>query len=165
MATAPLSPARKSAWLVLAVCIVTVVGLGSLIGGLTSAGEGDWYRNLEKAPFNPPGYAFGIVWPFLYTFLGIAAWRIWRSDAPSRNTALGLFGAQLIVNYSWSYVFFTLQLIAVGAIWIVVMIALAAMAMRAFFKIDRTAGWLMAPYMAWISFAFVLTASIWLLNP
>lgn len=152
-------------WLVLAGLIIAIVGLGGLTGALTGTGESLWYQALKKPVFNPPGYAFGIVWPVLYILMASSTWLIWQSpDTPQRSRALRLFGVQLVFNYAWPFIFFRFEMIAAAAVWIVVLIALLIMTLRAYGAIRPLCGWMLAPYLAWIVFAFVLNASILFLN-
>ena len=81
-------------------------GIGAVF---TADGLREWYPDLEKPSFNPPGWIFGPVWTTLYAMMGIAFYLVSQrqeSDEGPRRTAQVLFGAQLILNVLWSYVFF-----------------------------------------------------------
>ena len=56
---------------------ITLVLITLIVGSLASSNTGmdTWYQGLIKSSLNPPGYVFGIVWPILYLFMGVAAWR------------------------------------------------------------------------------------------
>ena len=126
---------------------------------------GEWYTQLNKPSFNPPGWVFGPVWSVLYACMGVAAWLVWRRRGRTvARWALVLFAVQLALNAAWSPLFFGAHepgwaFVDIVALWV----ALAATVV-AFFKTQLAAGILMVPYLAWVSFAAVLNAAIWSLN-
>ena len=146
---------------------IALCQLAGVLGALTTtSAPGSWYQELDKPPFNPPSWAFGVVWPILYTLMGIALWRVWR-DGTGRSevrTALALFFSQLVFNAVWSPIFFGLHSIGGGLVIITVLLALIVLAMRAMGKLDAPAFWLMVPYLLWVAFATLLNASILVLN-
>lgn len=151
----------------LAVFVILIVGLGSLAGFYAGGGDSNpWFQTLVKPVIEPPGIAFGIVWPILYSLMSVAVWRIWRTPkSKQRSFALRLFLVQLLMNFAWSFIFFKAHQIAIAAIWIALLIVVVLITMRAFFALDKPAMWLLTPYFAWISFAFILNLSFWVLNP
>src|SRR5690606_10378327 len=92
-------------WFLLAGFIAGVVGVGALIGITTAPGE--WYDSLDKPPFNPPSWLFSPVWFTLYVLIAIAGWRIFLRDR--QGTAMKLWVAQMLINWLWSPVFFSLH--------------------------------------------------------
>jgi tryptophan-rich sensory protein len=145
----------------LVVCLL-VSGAG---GAVTATSVDTWYQALQKPPFNPPDWIFAPVWTVLYLFMAIAGWRVWRT-APrnSGRLALVVFAVQLGLNFAWSLVFFGTQRVDLAlAIVIVLLLAITANTIL-FWRIDRWAGMLFAPYVLWVAFAVVLNASIWMLN-
>ncbi len=150
-------------WLVLAGFIVLCLGVGVVSGVMTAGAMVDWYPTLNKPFFNPPSWVFAPAWTLLYIMMAVAAWRVWLAG-PSSKPALNLFFIQLILNFLWSVFFFGLHSPALALIDIIAMWIMIALTMRAFFKVARPAGWLLVPYLAWVSFAAVLNASIWWLN-
>ncbi len=146
-------------WLVLAALLVLCLGLGSAAGFLTSQSLPTWFPTLVKPSFNPPSWLFAPVWTTLYIMMAVAAWLMWL-----RKGSLVLFYVQLALNFAWSLLFFglhspALALVDIVAMWIAILLTLLA-----FWKVDRRAGLLLVPYLAWVSFAGVLNASIWWLN-
>lgn len=140
-----------------------VSGAGALF---TLSSVGSWYAELTKPPFNPPDWIFGPVWTALYAMMAIAVWRVWREPASAaRKPGLLLFWIQLTLNLLWSALFFGLQNPGLALLNILLLLFSIAATCRLFFRSDRTAGWLLVPYLAWVSFASVLNASIWFLNP
>ena len=85
--------------------------------------------------------------------------------APGRGLALGLFALGFVINLTWSPVFFRLHLILPALAIIGIMLVLAIATIFAFARVSRVAAWLLLPYVIWLSFAFMLNASIWRLNP
>ncbi len=149
------------------VTVPAIVVTGSLIGAASNSGFGNgWFDALTLPWFMPPGWAFGVVWPILYTMLGLAAAMVLHArGAPGRGLALALFAAQLLANYGWSPLFFAMHQVS-AAFWLIVAtLALAIATTFAFGRIRRAAAWLMVPYMVWLSFASVLNYRIDQLNP
>lgn len=157
----------------LVLSVAAPLGLGAAGGVITAGAIPGWYAELAKPAWDPPSWLFGPVWTTLYIAMGIAAWRVWRlSAAHDASTALKvrvrsallLYGVQLLINASWSPVFFGLKRVDIALIVIVLMLAAIVETVRRFNRLDRTAAALLLPYLAWVSFATVLNASIWLLN-
>jgi tryptophan-rich sensory protein len=159
--------AKRSWWKIAIVTVVAIEVLGGLSGWLSNSGYGNgWFDTLEKPSFMPPGPVFGVVWPILYALLGIALAMILAEPASERRrTALILFFVQLALNFAWSPVFFAGHDIVLAKVVIFAMAAIAAAAAGQFFQIRAVAGLLMLPYLAWLVFAAVLTATIERLNP
>lgn len=146
--------------LLLAGFLIVVIGAGGLIGSMTAPGE--WYAALDKPFFNPPNWIFAPVWTVLYIAIAIAGWRIWRI-AP-QSLVMKAWIAQLLLNWLWSPTFFTLQLL-----WPALIVILAVLTAIIIFMVmarhyDRLSAWLFAPYLAWVSFATLLNASVAYLN-
>ena len=156
---------RVRDWAVLAGFIAACLAAGA-VGSLLSGSEpGAWYAGLRKPAFNPPGWVFGPVWTVLYVCMAVAAWLVWRCRAaPGRGRALGLFGAQLALNAAWTGLFFGLRSPGLALAEIVALLVLIAWTAWAFRGVRRAAGWLMAPYLAWVAFAAVLNLALWRLN-
>lgn len=146
---------------------IVVCELVGLIGAVFTAPsiEG-WYMDLVKPPLNPPAWVFGPAWTILYALMGIAAFVVWQKGLKQKKVrvALGLFFVQLALNGAWSFIFFGAHrigfaLIEIVALWIAILCTIIAFA-----KCSKRAAWLMAPYLAWVSFAVYLNAVIWVLN-
>jgi tryptophan-rich sensory protein len=106
---------------------------------------------------------FAPVWTALYVMMAVAAWRAWRIVGVM-SVALSLYFLQLTLNFAWSLIFFSLHLIDVALIDIATLWIAILATTTAFFLIDRIAGVLMLPYLAWVSFASALNYEIWRLN-
>lgn len=149
------------------VCVPGVMLLGFLSGRVSgSGGDNPWFAALEKPALYPPPATFGIVWTILYIAMGLAlALIISARGAPGRGRALALFGGQLVLNLAWSPLFFALHQIKLALGLLVVLDISVALTLLAFLRIRPLAGWMLAPYMAWVLFATVLNLQFHLANP
>ena len=164
--TQPTNPRARKGILAAAISIGLALAVAAIGGLATSSSVGSWYVTLNKPSFNPPSAVFGPVWTALYILMALAAWRVWRSPAAEdkRRPALILYGVQLALNLAWSLIFFGLRRPDLAMIEIAVLLAAIVATTAAFARIDRPAAWMMAPYIAWVSFASVLNFAIWRLN-
>jgi tryptophan-rich sensory protein len=135
----------------------------ALIGGLSA--PGDWYASLRKPSWNPPGWVFGPVWTALYLMMAVAGWRVWtRGGWAQQRGPLLLFVTQLGLNAAWTPLFFGWRQPGWAFAEILVLWLAIVLTVVAFFKTDKTAGWLLVPYLVWVSFASVLNGVLWRLN-
>lgn len=142
--------------------VVLVGGLGSLITGSSVT---TWYPNLIKPDWTPDGRTIGYVWTVLYIMMALAAWLVWRSASRARiMIPLILWAVQLVFNLGWTYVFFGLRSPSWAFIELVFLWVLVAATTTAFYIHSKPAGWLMLPYLAWVTFAGALNYQIWQLN-
>jgi len=147
-------------WLILAAFLAVVIGAGSLIGVATA--PGDWYAGLQKPPFNPPNWIFAPVWFALYVLIAIAGWRTFMREP--RGPAMKLWVAQMILNWLWSPVFFTLHWLWPAIAVIVAVLASIVAFVAVTWNRDRASALMFLPYAAWVSFASLLNLSIAVLN-
>jgi benzodiazapine receptor len=149
-----------SRYISLTAFLVIVLGGGLVIGSLTP--PNDWFAQLNKPAFNPPGWLFGPVWTALYIIIAIVGWRWWQRDRS--GVPMKLWYGQLALNFLWSPVFFSAQQVG-GALAIIILLLLTIFAfISATWRQDRLAGWLFVPYAAWVAFATLLNASIFALS-
>ena len=150
----------------LAVLAFAAVAAASVTGQLaTYPNLAPWYASLEKPGFNPPNWIFAPVWTTLFVLMAFALWRILRLPASQpRRAALILFFIQLALNAAWSWMFFGAHSPALGLVNIVPQLAVIAMTIVAFHRLDRLAAWCLVPLAAWVTFATLLNFSIWRLN-
>lgn len=125
-----------------------------------------WYEGLNKPFFAPPNWIFGPVWTLLYLLMGVSLYLLWVSHAPKKRvqTARTYFFAQLFFNFIWSPVFFGLQSPLLGLIVIVLLWILIVRSIQLLLPISKIAGYLLLPYLAWVSFATLLNFAILVLN-
>ncbi len=150
----------------LLVCLAICLAVGGVAGYGTAASVSTWYPTLNKPFFNPPDWVFGPVWTILYTMMAVALWLVWKSDQPQQaiRKALVAFAVQLILNFWWSFIFFSLQSVSLALIEIVFLWFAIGYTIHLFRQLVPLTVWLLAPYLAWVGFAWALTASIWWLN-
>ncbi len=125
-----------------------------------------WYAALNKPPFSPPNWLFGPAWVTLYTLMGIAVALVWAKGLADKKVrqAMIFFGVQLLLNALWSILFFGLHQTYLAFFEIVIMLGFIALTTLRFYRIEKTAAYLMLPYLAWVGFASLLNFSIYLLN-
>lgn len=161
----PLVPGQAKGWMVLAIYLLATA-TASITGSFASNPDtSSWYQALNQPPFQPPSWAFGVVWPILYLLMAYAGWRA-DTAAPQANK-IGLrlrYGAQLLLNAAWTIAFFALQSIIGGLIVILALLVSIIIWMLAARHYDRLAAWLFAPYVTWVTFATLLNGSYVLLN-
>ena len=160
------TPSRGFAfWLPLLGWIVLSQAAGG-IGAIATSRARDFYLDLARPAWSPPGWVFGPVWTVLYVLMGIAAWVVWRERGwKGARGALGLFLAQLALNALWSWLFFAWRQGALALVEIVVLAAFIVATMVAFARVRTLAAALLVPYLAWVLFATALTFSLWRANP
>ncbi len=147
--------------------VVTCLCIGYFSGMVTRESVEIWYPTLVKPSFNPPNWLFAPVWSMLYAMMGVAAGLVWhRIDTDRINVRKGLqfFAIQLVLNFLWSYLFFGLHnpllaLLELAVLWLMIFETYAV-----FRKVDKIAGMLLLPYLAWVTFAGILNAAIFWLN-
>ena len=149
--------------------VVTCLAIGYFSGTVTRSAITTWYPTLIKPSFNPPNWIFAPVWSMLYIMMGIAAGLVWNrlefsNDKELVKKSLVFFAIQLGLNALWSVLFFGLRNPMLALIEIVLLWLMIYETYIKFGKIDKIAGYLFLPYLAWVSFATVLNASIWWLN-
>lgn len=147
--------------------IVICQGVGAVGALYTVPAIPDWYRHLNRPFFAPPDWIFGPAWTALFFLMAAAAYRISNQPAQDkrRGAALISFFVQLALNAAWPIIFFGFRLpaaafVEIGFLWLAIFLTT-----RRFFAISKAAGWLMAPYLAWVSFAVLLNYSFAVLNP
>jgi benzodiazapine receptor len=158
--------APRGQWQTLLISLLLVVATAA-IGAIASLDQRDFYDALAKPVWAPAAGIFAPVWTLLYAFMAVAAWIVWRARGgiAHASDAFLLYGAQLLLNALWSWIFFrwhigALALLEVCALWITILVTLVH-----FWRIRRSAGLLLLPYLLWVSFATALTAATWRLNP
>lgn len=147
--------------------VVTCLAIGYFSGMVTRSAITTWYPTLVKPSFNPPNWVFAPVWIMLYIMMGVAGGLVWNRIDFEKETvkkALILFAVQLALNALWSYLFFGLKNPMLAGLEIIVLWLLIYEAYIQFAKINKIAGYLFLPYLAWVSFAAVLNGCIWWLN-
>lgn len=151
--------------LLLAIIICQLAGvIGSVF---TFSSIPTWYAALTKPSFTPPNWVFGPVWITLYALIGIAVYLIYNApvkNKQAKHNALMAFSAQLVLNALWSIIFFGMHWIFYGFVVIVLLWLAVLLTIIKFYKINKTAGWILIPYIVWLSLATALNYYVWILN-
>jgi translocator protein len=151
-------------WLEIGVAIAAVA-IVALVGGLMTD-VGEWYESLRFPVFRPPNWLFGPAWTVIFALIatsGVIAWDH-AGDSPTRRTLLALFAVNGVLNLLWSPLFFKLRrpdwaFYELLAFW------LSVLALVVFISgVSTTAAWIIAPYLAWVSFAGLLNWRVVQLN-
>lgn len=148
------------------ISIAAPVAVGAVSGFLTTPEIGTWYQTIKKPGWQPPNWLFGPVWTVLYILMGIAFYLVWKSSAntSAKRFAVILWIIQLVLNFFWSFVFFRQHQIdwalgEIAVLWVFILLTIFAFA-----RVDKWAARLLIPYISWVSFAGLLTYTIWQLN-
>jgi benzodiazapine receptor len=149
----------------LAVWIVVLIAIGWAIGSLTKSEITTWYSALIRAPMTPPNYMFPIAWTILYGVIGACGWLIWHAKAfPQLNVIKVLYITQLVLNWSWTPLFFHYHLTGISMMVLVGMDVLVGVLVYFSYPKIRNVSILMIPYLFWILFASYLNFYIWWYN-
>ena len=151
------------------VSTVGAVSAAAALGGLASRpAESAWYARLKKPSFQPPREAFPIVWPILYADLAaVSASTLDRLGAEGRGQArsyAALLGANLVLNASWTWLFFTRRQLGVSALAAAALTASSTDLTRWAVAARGPSAAVLGLYPAWCAFATLLSTRIWQLN-
>lgn len=156
---------ERTRWIGFVLFVAVSLGAGGLGAVATTPQIDGWYRTIVKPEWNPPNWVFGPVWTTLFILMGISAWLIWKPAGFKKAILpLALFAFQLILNVAWSWIFFGMHQIGWAVVEILILWLAILTTMVAFFRRSKPAGWLLAPYLCWVTFASVLNFTIWRLN-
>lgn len=149
--------------------LIIAVLLPLFVGGLSYLLSGKGMRAFDamnKPPLTPPSWLFPVVWTILYVLMGYASYLVMQANAPNeeKKSALSVYGVQLFFNFLWSIIFFNLQQYLLAFFWLLALWLLIYLTLHAFIKLNKTAGLLLLPYLAWVAFAGYLNLGIFLLN-
>ena len=145
----------------LILCILICLSAGFIGSLFTSLAVPTWYAALNKPAYNPPDWIFGPVWTALYIMMGVAFYLFWKKKA---RKAITIFIIQLALNTLWSILFFGLKSPFLALMDIILLWAFILATILTGRKFSKAASYLLVPYLLWVSYAFVLNASIWSIN-
>lgn len=149
----------------LAVALGIPLATGGLSALLTKEGM-ELFKLMRKPPLSPPAWAFPVVWTILYALMGTASYLIYDSAASdeSRERALTLYAIQLAVNFVWSLIFFNLNYYLFAFVWLILLWVLILATAIKFYRIRHAAGWMLVPYILWVTLAGYLNFGVYALN-
>lgn len=149
----------------LSLCILIPLFIGAIAGYYTSTSITTWYVTLNKPSFNPPNYLFGPVWTLLYILMGISLFIVLNKAKDAEKSKIYFaFSIQLILNFLWSFLFFKFQQLGLALAEILLMWCSILFMIIVFYKTNKLAALINIPYLLWVSFATILTYSIYTLN-
>ncbi|MBW6518876.1 MAG: tryptophan-rich sensory protein [ANME-2 cluster archaeon] len=139
---------------------------GVLGSKFTSPSIPGWYASLQKPYFSPPNWIFAPVWILLFTLMGISLYLVLRENFNDNTVKIGMviFTFQLLLNISWSFLFFNLQNILFAFFEIIFLWIAISLTIYQFWKINKKSSYLLVPYLLWVTFAAILNFSIWRIN-
>ena len=149
----------------LILCLAVPLAAGGLSSFLTRDSM-EQFQKLNKPPLTPPGWLFPVVWTVLFLMMGLASYLVWRSDGPRHTVrgALTLYGIQLGFNFFWTILFFNMDRYLFAFFWLIALEILILATVVRFYRLSRTAGYLMVPYLLWVAFAGYLNFGVYLMN-
>ena len=156
-----MSPTKKI--ISLSIFVILAFGASAWGGLVTNFYKEPWYSTIIKPEFNPPDWIFAPVWITLYIAMSVAIWLIWINPKKVEKI-IYIYFIHLLINGSWSIFFFGLHLILVSLIIIAIIIFLVIWLIKLYYPINKISAFLMLPYLAWLSYAFVLNFYIFILN-
>ncbi len=145
------------------ISLVIPLAIGALSGVVTS-GSMERYAQMVKPPLAPPSWLFPVVWTILFILMGIASYLIYMSGNPEKKSALFFYGAQLVVNFIWPIIFFNFGKYLFAFIWLMFLWVWVIIMNVKFYRINRSAGLMIIPYVIWLTFAAYLNFFAYYLN-
>lgn len=138
-----------------------------IIGSLLSFDAiNTWYVTLNKPWFVPSGQLISIIWTGIYILMGISLYIVLTKDLSKNNVRNGLvlFALQLIMNATWTYLFFGLQSLLLGFIGIIILWFLVFVTINKFYYISKKSAYILVPYIIWLTIALLINLSLYLVN-
>ncbi len=149
-----------------AVAIAIPLTVGIVSAALTR-GNMNIYEKLNTPPLSPPSILFPIIWTILYVLMGISSAIIYTNRERNPEAAkrgLIWYGVSLLLNFSWSIVFFNLQAAFFALLVLIALLFAIIRTILEYHKVKPIAAYLQIPYTIWVAFAGYLNVGIWLLN-
>lgn len=133
------------------------LGIGGLFTG--SGVKSNWYESLNKAPWTPPGWAFGAAWTSIMICFSVYMAYLWPK-AENKTMLLSLFGIQWALNVIWNPLFFHFQQTSIALISIILLTVLVTYFFINFRSALGNVSLLILPYLLWLIIATSLNAYI-----
>lgn len=133
---------------------VLVYAFGS---GIWVSNAPGWYNSLIRPPWQPPDFVFGLIWPYNFIMLGVAAWNVAQSLTRTQTiTWLLFFAASVASALVWAYQFYVPHNLSIAAIALGVAALLTIPVLYLTFKASLLIGLLLVPYQVWVVIATTL---------
>lgn len=139
--------------------MAAVAALGTAFTDTSS----NWYQSLIIPALQPPGIVFTIVWTILYILIASSLSIVSINPKSAKKTLL-LFASNGVLNVLWTYTFFYLQKPASAVFVMILIVITAAFLFAETYRVDKTAAYLLIPYLIWLCFAMYLNYEIAFLN-
>ncbi|MCX6718464.1 MAG: tryptophan-rich sensory protein [Candidatus Staskawiczbacteria bacterium] len=162
---------------------------GAVGAGFTTPEINNWYQSLNKPGFNPPNWIFGPVWTVIFVLMGISLYLVWSerflvnnkinfkgrkpwnklsqkflSGKWQKANIIIIFAVQLVLNILWSVIFFGMHSPGVAFFELLMLWVAIIYTIINFYRVSKTAAYLLLPYILWVSFAGILNYFIWIAN-
>jgi len=169
---------------------IIICELAGIIGAFfTTPAIGAWYGGLNKPSFSPPNWIFGPVWTALFVLMGISLYLVWSKKWRVKNelrfkdrkpanklsqkflsgswqkaNIILIFVLQLVLNVLWSIIFFGFHFPGLAFFELLMLWFAIVFTIVNFYRVSKSAAWLLLPYVLWVSFAGILNYFLWILN-
>jgi translocator protein len=157
---------RQQSRSVLAFLAVAAAAAGWVAWRVAAPALGGWYGEIVKPAIAPPGAVFAPAWAALYLLMALGAWSVFRSDAEpaAKARAFRAFWIQLALSFAWIVILFGARDPGWAFVEILILLAAVVIALLRFAKIDRLAGLLLLPQLAWTAYMTLLNFLVWQMN-
>jgi translocator protein len=136
-----------------------------IVGGILTE-LSPWYRSLAKPSWQPPDWAFGPVWTVIYILVTLGTVLCWNHAATPSAIAVPALAFVLngLLNIGWSYLFFRLRRADVAVLEGLCLWLSTLLLAVVYYSVLPMAGWLIVPYLLWVSLAIYLNWTVMRLN-
>ena len=157
---------KNKKYISLFVWIVSMVSIGFVLGLITKDGVDTWYVTLNRSSLTPPNEMFGVVWTVLYAMIGVAGWLIYQSKvSPALQIIKKLYVTQLVLNWSWTPLFFHAHLTGTALICLLMIVVLVGFLITFSYETRlKAVCFFLTPYFLWLLLAAYLNFYIWQYN-
>ena len=154
----------KIYWKPLIVCLLIPLAGGGLSAVFSESGK--VYATFQKPPLSPPGWVFPVIWSILFLLMGLASYFVYTSsgDRGKISAALSVYAVQLAIALIWPVPFFRMRLYLFAFLLLLTLLVMIVITAVLFFRISKKAGYLLIPYLVWVTFAGYLNFGVFLLN-
>jgi benzodiazapine receptor len=142
--------------------IASAIGIGLVLvyafgSGIWVSNAPGWYSSLVRPPWQPPDFIFGIIWPYNFIMLGVAAFNVAQSLTRVQTVIwLLFFAASVAAALVWAYQFYVPHNLSVAAIALGIAALLTLPILYLTFKASLLIGFLLIPYQVWVAIATIL---------
>ncbi|MBI3379409.1 tryptophan-rich sensory protein [Candidatus Gottesmanbacteria bacterium] len=146
----------------------TILGVAGLVSsGVFLPEIYGWYSTLQKPLFAPPRWFFGSAWTIFFLLMVVSVYLVWEKGIKNKKIkdALVYFSIQLILEFIWRFLFFDRHELLFSSVEIILLWFAVLLTIIKFWKVSKTAAYLLIPYILWVSYIAFLNYSIFKLNP